>query len=133
MPAQFGPAQRSRFLPFPTLPKLSPQGTHSAHSDLGELCALCVKIPTSLTAARFRSFFPLPTKSNRMIFLAAPYDLTPMESYSCKKQGWGVPYKQANPYIPKFSFRAKSRIRFSSLRYFIASVFLKFERKSLCL
>ena len=37
---------------------------------------------------------PLFANSHRIIFFAHPHPLTPIESYSCKKRGGGVPYPE---------------------------------------
>src|SRR5271170_5292499 len=59
---------------------------------LSDLCELCVNNAShSLRALLSRPGHPfaLPANSHRMIFLAHPRHLTPMESYSCKDRGRG--------------------------------------------
>jgi hypothetical protein len=53
--------------------------------------------PTTHSPARDSSPSPIPF---RMIFLAHPYHLTPIESYSCKKQGRGYARLRHSPSFP---------------------------------
>src|SRR5277367_3294174 len=57
--------------------------------SLRALCDLCVKSNTLPISTRSMAILQPTAKSHRLIFLTDPHHLTPMESYSCKKQGRG--------------------------------------------
>src|SRR5580704_12358219 len=92
--------------------RLHPERTRRARPTLSavpvpsyfDLCALCVSALSypSLSLFNFKvlalsmvegSTFNVPSpNSHRIIFFAHPHPLTPIESYSCKKQGGGGPH-----------------------------------------
>jgi hypothetical protein len=67
-------------------------------------------VDCKLSAVSCRPFFP---NSHRIIFFAHPHPLTPIESYSCKKQGrgWGIRDFLSAQSLPLFSTPSKHSTR----------------------
>ena len=116
LPAQINLAAR----PVPPRP-------YSESSGLPISSRIVREIPAEVSlrhrSARSKSPFSGLAKSHRLIFLAHPCDLTPIESYSSKKAGGGA-------LTPGFF------LAFSLRRYPVTSLLpfrrFSFERKSLC-